>query len=239
MNTQAGAEPWPLPVVLVSPRDQPALIAAARLGAKASLLVEGEDEPEARARNVIARLERGKDLIVISTPQSGWFRCAAERGPGIALFLGLARWASRRPSGPNFLFVSTSGHELGYLGMRAFLKELAPVPDRVLSWVHLGAGIATYPWEETANGLKRLQEPDSRRSLMTSPDLVPIVTSAFAGLPGLAPTTGRAVGEFELMLKAGYRIFGMAAAHQFHHTPADSPETVSYTHLTLPTIYSV
>jgi len=41
----------------------------------------------------------------------------------------------------------------------------------------------------------------------------------------LTPTVDRAVGEFEFMLKAGYRSFGMAAAHRFHHTPADSPET--------------
>jgi hypothetical protein len=225
LNSPAGAEPWPIPVVLVGARDESALMAAARLNTKTSLLLDGEDDPDAKAKNVIARVDRGKDLIVVSTPQSGWFRCAGERGPGIALFLGLARWASRRPSGASFLFVSTSGHELGGLGMRAFLKELAPTADRVLCWIHLGAGIATYAWEETATGPNRLQEPDSRRPLMSSPDLVPLLTTTFAGLAGLTPTVGRAVGEFEFMLKAGYRSFGIAAAHRFHHTPADSPET--------------
>jgi len=225
LNLPAGAEPWPIPVVLVGARDESALMAAARLNTRTSLLLDGEDDPDAKAKNVIARVDRGKDLIVVSTPQSGWFRCAGERGPGIALFLGLARWASRRPSGASFLFVSTSGHELGGLGMRAFLKELAPTADRVLCWIHLGAGIATYAWEETATGPKRLQEPDSRRTLMSSPDLVPLLTTTFAGLAGLTPTVDRAVGEFEFMLKAGYRTFGIAAAHRFHHIPADSPET--------------
>jgi hypothetical protein len=225
LNSPAGAEPWPIPVVLVGARDESALMAAARLSTKASLLLDGEDDADARAKNVIARVDRGKDLIVVSTPQSGWFRCAGERGPGIALFLGLARWASRRPSGASFLFVSTSGHELGGLGMRAFLKELAPTPDRVLCWIHLGAGIATYAWEETATGPNRLQEPDSRRTLMSSPDLVPLLTTTFAGLPGLTPVVDRAVGEFEFIIKAGYKTFGIAAAHRFHHTPADSPET--------------
>jgi hypothetical protein len=224
LNAVAGAEPWPIPVVLISPHDEGALMSAVRSGAKGSLLVDGVDDHDARAKNVIARLDRGRELIVVSTPQSGWFRCAGERGPGIALFLGLARWASRRPSGASFLFVSTSGHELGGLGMRAFQKELAPPPDRVLCWIHLGAGIATYTWEETASGLKRLREPDSRRYLMTSPDLVPMLTATFAGLPGLTPVVDRAVGEFEFMIKAGYRTFGIAAGHRFHHTPADSPE---------------
>ena len=59
---------------------------------------------------------------------------------------------------------------------------------------------------------------------MNSPDLVPLLTTTFAGLAGLTPTVERAVGEFEFMLKAGYRSFGIAAAHRFHHTPADSPE---------------
>ena len=224
LNSPAGAEPWPIPVVLVGHRDEPALMAAQKSGARVSLLLEGDDDREAKAKNVIARMERGKDLIVVSTPQSGWFRCAGERGPGIALFLALARWASRRPSGASFLFVSTSGHELGGLGMQAFLKELAPQPDRVLCWIHLGAGIATYSWDESPAGLKRLPEPDSRRFLMTSPDLVPQLTTTFAGLPGLTPTVDRAVGEFEFMLKAGYHTFGIAAGHRFHHTPADSPE---------------
>lgn len=224
LNAVAGAEPWPIPVVLVSAYDEVALMSAGRSGAKASLLLDGLDDRDAKANNVIARLDRGKELIVVSTPQSGWFRCAGERGPGIALFLGLARWASRRPSGSSFLFVSTSGHELGGLGMRAFHKELAPPPERVLCWVHLGAGIATYSWDETPSGLKRVQEPDSRRSLMTSPDLVPVLSATFAGLPGLTPVVGRPLGEFELMIKAGYRTFGIAAAHRFHHTSADSPE---------------
>jgi len=225
LNSPAGSEPWPIPVVLTGQRDEPYLGDAVKSGAKVTLLLEGDDDKDAKAKNVIARVDRGgKDLIVVSTPQSGWFRCAAERGPGIALFLGLARWANRRPSGASFLFVSTSGHEIGGLGMQAFLKELAPTPDRVLCWIHLGAGIASYAWEETQSGPRRLQEPDSRRLLMTSPDLVPLLTTTLAGQPGLTPTVGRAVGEFELILKAGYRGFGIAAAHRFHHTPADSPE---------------
>jgi hypothetical protein len=224
LNSSVGAEPWPIPVVLAGQRDEPVLNAAARSGAKVSLLVDGEDDAEAKAKNVIARMDRGKNLIVVSTPQSGWFRCAAERGPGIALFLGLARWASRRQSGASFLFVSTSGHELGGLGMLAFLKELAPPPEHVLCWIHLGAGIATYSWGETATGLKRLEEPDPKRILMASRELVPVLNTSFAGLPGLTPTIDRAVGEFELLLKAGYRAFGIAAGHRFHHTPADSPE---------------
>ena len=225
LNSPAGAAPWPIPVVVVGQRDEAPLTAALRSNTRIKLLLDGEDKSDAAARNVIARAEHGKDLIVVSTPQSGWFRCAGERGPGIALFLGLARWASRRTMGSSFLFISSSGHELGGLGMKAFLDQLAPKPERVLCWIHLGAGIATYRWDETPTGLRRVKDVDPKRLLMARSDLVPALASTFAGLPGLVPTTDRAVGEYEFMLKAGHRVFGIAAGHRFHHTPADSPVT--------------
>jgi len=223
LNVEPNASPWPVPVVLVAPRDSSIIDACAKSGAQVSLILAGKDELQAEAKNVIGRLPRGEKLIVVSTPQSGWFRCAAERGPGVALFLGLARWASRRTAGPGFLFLSTSGHELGGLGMRAFQQELAPKPDGVLCWLHLGAGIAAFAWEDTANGPRRLREADSGRLLMASPNLIPIIKETFA-LTGLTPTSARAVGELDIVLKAGYRTFGIAARHRFHHTPADSPE---------------
>src|SRR5262249_16889843 len=108
LNVTPGIERCAVPVVLAGARDEPLLEKAASKGLAVSLLLNGADEARAEARNVIGRLSKGEKLIVISTPQSGWFRCAAERGPGIALFLGLARWAAKRSSGPGFLFVSTS-----------------------------------------------------------------------------------------------------------------------------------
>jgi hypothetical protein len=224
LNVEPDAQRLPLPVVLVGPRDEALLTSAEASKQEVTLLVDGEENPAAEARNVIGRINRGEKLIVISTPQSGWFRCAAERGPGIALFLGLARWAARRTTGPGFLFVSTSGHEIGALGMRAFQRELAPSRDRVLCWLHLGAGIASFDWESTASGPRRLRHADPRRYLMTTRELEPVLTQAFAGLEGLVPTNSVAVGEYEIISKAGYRSFGIAAAHKFHHTPADSPE---------------
>lgn len=224
LNVTPAVERWPVPVVLVGARDDHLLDAAVKKKMPVSLLLNGKDEPRAEARNVIGRISRGEKLIVVSTPQSGWFRCAAERGPGVALFLGLARWAAKLQSGPGYLFVSTSGHELGGLGIQAFLNEFALRREQVLCWLHLGAGIAAFAWEETASGPRRLREADSRRSLMASPELLPQLSESFAGQPGLTPTAGRSVGELEFIFKAGYRAFGIAAAHRFHHTPADSPE---------------
>ncbi|HYL97920.1 MAG TPA: hypothetical protein VEZ90_03115, partial [Blastocatellia bacterium] len=180
---------------------------------------------------VAATLDRGgKKLIVISTPQSGWFRCAGERGPGVAYFIGLARWAASRDSDTSFLFVSTSGHELGEIGMKAFVEERAPAPRHVLAWIHLGAGMATYTWEPAPNGapgMRRTNQVDSNRYLMCSSELVPMLEPIYSDLPGLQPRKAVALGEFEILIKKGYKTIGFAAGHQFHHTPADSPEVTS------------
>jgi len=227
LNSRADGEPYPLPIMLVAGRDEPALVEAAATGSRVSFSLDGRNEAAATAKNVVGRLDRGKELIVVSTPQSGWFRCAGERGPGIALFLGLARWARRRRSPTSFLFVSTSGHEFGGLGMQSFQRDIAPPPERVICWLHLGAGISTWMWEQSTTGMRKLRQVDSNRFLMCTTDLVPLLTDTFSALPGLTPVTGRAVGEFEIMLRRGYRVFGIASAHAFHHTPADSPETTS------------
>jgi hypothetical protein len=137
-------DPWPIPVVVVGTRDEQALTRAVEQGAEVSLLLDGRDAPWAEARNVISRLDRGKGFIIVSTPQSGLFRCAGEQGPRIALFLGLARWVGQRRPNVNYLFVSTSGHELGGQGMRNFLRGHFPPVNEVLCWLHLGASIATW-----------------------------------------------------------------------------------------------
>jgi hypothetical protein len=73
---------------------------------------------------------------------TGWFRCGAERGPGVALLLRLASdlATSKRP----VWLVATGGHELGHLGMKqALAAGRLPSPEDTAVWVHLGAGIAT------------------------------------------------------------------------------------------------
>ncbi|PYP88030.1 MAG: hypothetical protein DMF61_07980 [Blastocatellia bacterium AA13] len=223
LNTNPSVKRWPIPVGLVGPRDEAALITSASTGAQASLLIDGREE-SVQAKNVIGRLDRGRNLFIVSTPQSGWFRCAGERGPGIGLFVELAKWARKSASDSSFLFVSTSGHELGGIGVEKFIKQLAPRPDRVTCWIHLGAGIATYEWEDTERGPHRLHETDSRRRLMCRKELVELLREPFSGLAGLTPVVEPAVGDYQPIAAAGYRVFAIAAASKFHHTPADSPE---------------
>jgi hypothetical protein len=227
LNVTEDARTWPVPVMLAAGRSEPVLRSAAARRATASILIDGKEDSRATARNVIGRVGRGSKVVVVSTPQSGWFRCAGERGPGIALWLGLARWVRKNSPDLSFIYVSTSGHELGGLGIKAFLNDQAPPPKSVLAWIHLGAGIATWRWQQTDKGMTRIHEVDANRSLMCSPGLVPTLSPIFSDLPGLKPGPSQAVGEYRDITRAGYRTMAIAAGHTFHHTPADSPEVTS------------
>src|SRR6185312_9725361 len=89
-NCAPDRPPWPVPVVGVAGREGQALKAAAQAGADARLRIAGRMQP-GRADNVVARLAGPGKPLVLSTPKSGWFHCAGERGSGIAIWLGLAR----------------------------------------------------------------------------------------------------------------------------------------------------
>jgi hypothetical protein len=219
------SEPLPLPVLLVAPRDSEALVTAATWHEEVTLCLDGEDRPAAEAFNVVATLRRGPTLLVVSTPQSGWFRCAGERGPGVAIFLALARWAVEEGGDASFLFVSTSGHERAAAGQHAFLTDGAPSPAAVRCWLHLGASIATRTWEDPLpeNG----GTDAGGYPLRCSPALLPLLIDTFATVPGVLVSDQPAQGELARILRKGYTAFGLYGIHRFFHTPADGPETVN------------
>lgn len=230
-NVSPRTAPYPCPTALIAPSDLDRLAPSG----VARVTLRGTTAP-ATAHNVVAVHGQGPRQIVISTPISGWFRCAAERGPGIALQRALARrWMElpdRLRRDATLHLLATSGHELGGIGAHAWLKSHAPKPEDTHFWLHLGAGIAAYPWRQTPTGLRRmLGGPDATRLLMVSDrrDLA-AASAAFAGQPSyeqprlVAP--GEAVGETAIWMRAGYRrVAGFAAAHSFHHVPGDGPET--------------
>ena len=154
-NAMSGLAKWSVPIMIVGQSDEAMFDQAAARIASCSLLMDGQYKDEAEAFEVIRKLTRGKKLVVVTTPSSGWFHCAGERGPGIALWLGLARWAARQKSDLSYQFVASSGHELHGAGIEEFMRREPPPRDSVLCWLHLGAGIATYDYKKTGQGLQK------------------------------------------------------------------------------------
>jgi hypothetical protein len=144
INAERAATPDETPVVQLAGSGAWPLEDGMRTGASARVIVEAERVP-AIGLNVTAHL-RGTDPeaapLVVMTPRSGWFACASERGGGLAALFAIARALAAAPPPRDVYFVATSGHELGHLGLHAWLARRAAIAERAHAWLHLGANFA-------------------------------------------------------------------------------------------------
>jgi hypothetical protein len=228
-NVDQKTAPWPVPVILVAPKDRSLLEAAQQSGRPVSLSVQGAWRRDVPGRNVVGRLDRGKGRwLAISTPVTSWFTSSCERGPGIAGFLAMARLAATRWPDVDLAFVATSGHEVGHGGMEHFLHDGAPKPDATLAWAHFGASLACFGWRRDGGHWVTDRQVDTRQRLvLSSQAMEATVMRRFKDIVATPLVGARAgVGELRDVQAAGYsRFFGMAGSHTFFHTPADSTAT--------------
>jgi hypothetical protein len=227
LNRNPKAPPWRIPVLLAAGRDAPTLKAAAAAGRNATVRLEGRTAMGV-AHNVIGRRVRPGKPIVVSTPKSGWFHCAGERGSGIAIWLGLARWLAASTD-HNLVMVSASGHEFDGYGAHHFTQTLAPKPADTRLWVAIGANVAAYDYALEDGQIARQPGPQATRTLGCSGPLTLLAAKAFAGQVGyqkpLDLDTHTAPGELAAFRRQGYRpLVGLVAGHPLHHTRRDLPE---------------
>ena len=109
-----------------SPVEEASFLAdCAREGAKAVLTAHAE-RTEAQAFNVVASVSgsnSGAAPLVVMTPRSGWWSCASERGGGLVCWLEIMRAVRDARPVRDVLFVASSGHELGHLGLDSFIER--------------------------------------------------------------------------------------------------------------------
>ena len=214
-----------IPLFLVAPRRAQVLRQAA-LRHEQVTIRSRVSAGSLQASNVIAtRLQPGKPHIVISTPISGWGHSVGERGPGFAGSLSIADWARCALPDHSLTFVATSGHELVNLGSEHYLDTLAPEPEVVALWLHLGAGWGARDYQDLGASMLPLEHADSYRFLMVDATLKPFLSRKFKSMPGLANAhtfdEGSAGGELSDIHARGYRAFGLFGAHKFHHVASD------------------
>ncbi len=253
INSPLSAPAWPIPVALAGSRHASLVKMAVEQCEKVRLIITGDFQPKVSTTNVIGYLDRGaKEWIVVMTPHSGWFRCAGERGPGIALLLGLAHWASRQQLKVNFVFVTASGHELGMVGENLFIQKRAPAPRRVRLWLHLGASIATRSWQRTAQ-----KQANPVMEVITHREVMPLLSQSNATAPifqhpvdveafletlarhqhkdrvCFGPLAGYSESKnlaYVTAMQAGYRpMITLAGSHVHFHTRMDGPFTIDIT----------
>lgn len=219
------------PVALLAPDQARPFLDAAMRKASATLYLTGSGGRRP-AFNLVGRIDRGrKRWLAVSTPRSGWYGCAGERGPGIAAWLWLARWASSAVRGHDLAFICNSGHEYENLGAAEALKVIAPTPAETAFWLHLGANVAARDWHDMGATVAPLPSVDAQRFLSVSPALLPVARQVFAGHAGLeVPYSSETLsaGELNEIIAAGYKnVAGVFGVHRFHHVAQDDQRCVS------------
>ncbi|MBL8556810.1 MAG: hypothetical protein JNL41_21240 [Phenylobacterium sp.] len=232
LNAPVDAPLFDRPVAVLAPKAAEPFLQAAARGETATIAIPGRAFRRP-AFNVTAKLDRkAAKWLVISTPRSGWFTCAGERGTGVAAWLMLVKWAATAKLPVNVAVIATTGHEYEYAGGEAFIHALAPKPRDTALWVHLGANVAARDWHERGTFLSPLPSMDPQHFLLVSHPLAAASARAFAGMPGLEQVyeadPRQAAGELGSILAAGYDpVMGIFGSHRFHHARNDDLRCVS------------
>jgi hypothetical protein len=191
---------------------------AAARGASARVVAEVNRTP-ATAYNVVAAIEGSRrDLppVCVMTPRSGWHANASERGGGLACWLEAMRAAARARHERTVLFVASSGHELGYLGLQGYLDRRRDLAATAFAWVHLGANIGA------STGQTAISTSDDALGEAAARALTPY------GLGSIRRTTpSQVAGEAATIAEEHGRFISFLGQNAWFHNPGDLwPDTV-------------
>jgi len=176
------------------------------------------------AYNIIAHLE-GKQSelppLIITTPRSGWWQCASERGGGIAGFLEIMRTLCASTPKRNIIFLANSGHELGNFGMQHYINNHPTLVKDTEAWIHLGANFAAA--DLTQFGVKApplvitqasdIEIEDLALKCMSNEGVKPDLTMPIGQLPPRS--------EAQHIHEAGGRYFSILGSNNYFHHPED------------------
>jgi hypothetical protein len=151
-NAYEFMSPFGPPILQVSSTERDWLCDQAQAGSEVHLVTSATRMP-AQTFNVVATIP-GRDMalapLLVMTPRSGWWSCASERGGGLACWLELLMAVKAAKPTREVRFLASSGHELGHLGLEAFLARCPGLATGAHAWIHLGANIGA------------AQEPEAR-----------------------------------------------------------------------------
>jgi len=179
-----------------------------------------------QAFNVTAKIpgsDPGLPPLVIMTPRSGWWQCASERGGGLACWLEAMRvLASGKPARDCF-FVACSGHELGFLGIDAYLRTRPDLIKRAYQWIHFCANIGA---PRQANHIHASGDGVEQwaAAIMSKEELTVSATARRGSVPR---------GEAAALHRGGGRYVALVCGTEVFHHPADRwPDAIDVALLT-------
>jgi hypothetical protein len=213
-NADFFREPFGPPVLQVSSTESDWLKDLVKRNADVQVIAEVRRTP-AEALNVTAKITGARaDLLplVVMTPRSGWYSCASERGGGIVCWLELITALRAAKPARDVLFVASSGHELGHLGINAFVDKRPGIVKHSVAWIHLGANIGA-----AADPGNTLQASDNEieevwANAMTVAGLSITRRNPRGTVPG---------GEAEVVHRGGGRYISVIGRNALFHNPDD------------------
>jgi hypothetical protein len=213
-NADLFLKPFGPPVLQVSSDDAAFLEECVRQDARINVVAQVK-RTTIDAFNVVATLagaDRSLPPLVVMTPRSGWWACTSERGGGIACLLELMRELKNTPLARDVLFVASSGHELGHLGINAFVARRPAIVSRSAGWMHFGANIGAR--EDAGNVIQASDDAFEKiqADAMTSAGLTIARRNPRGTVPG---------GEAEVVHHGGGRYVSVIGRNALFHNPAD------------------
>jgi hypothetical protein len=167
-----------------------------------------------QSSNILAtcNIRKKECPFVITTPISGWFSCAGERGCGISIALLVAREIAKYHSVD---LVFANGHELGYRGAYKFVESYDKQPKAVL---HLGSCLANKNTDFTgtcySNNFKDISNDLAKLGILTKS-------------PDNNISENEWVGESKCWAAKNVPMLSVAGTNPYFHTEADVTPSVT------------
>ena len=219
-NADSFVEPFGPPVLQVPSEEGAFLAECAKRGASVTLTAHVA-RTQAQALNVVAHVSgRDRDLkpLVVMTPRSGWWNCASERGGGLAVWLEIMRAVQAARPDRDVLFVASSGHELGHLGLDDFMQRRARLVGSARAWIHLGANIGAA--QGPGNILQASNDPLESM-------LADAMTQAGLGIDRRLARGAQPLGEAYDVYRGGGRFISIIGKNDlFHNTRDVGPDVI-------------
>ena len=218
LNAEQFQTPYGAPAIHVASGARDAVLAATARGGFARVIGNYRRTP-ASARNIVINIP-GRDSarrpVVVMTPRSSWWQSTAERGGGLVCWLATLRALLANPPVMDVVLTANSGHELGHLGLDAFVAR-RPGWERDALWVHWGANLGA-----TGGTLTVMSASDDLRA-----SAVRELGKAGQAQDALAPMTQVPSGETRDIHHAGGRYITLVGSNPWFHLPQDRwPHTV-------------
>lgn len=217
-NRDATLPRLPVPVLIVEKAGMTVLKNAAEHDKSAAVRGAGSIQ-QADAFNVRATMTGTGRTIVLSTPLTGWFRCGAERGAGVAALIALGQMLSS--TGRPIELIASGAHEIGHLGMQRAIANGAADPQKVAVWCHLGASLGATALDESGG-------PKSVHFMMAN-KLEQDSLRTFADGLGLQrlPGTYSSPGEAGDVIRGHFEnVIAFTGVFPGFHTPADDGRAI-------------